>query len=480
MKKENFKEGSFWSITQMDSQKVVRIYTEKLIDFVSKELGFYNYKDMYGNYQLVKVEEGSIVEEVQLEELKQAVKFYIRNTAKEEEVWAEFARSNYINDHFISLMEVLPEIKFNTSTKEQAVFYFKNCVVIIKAKPPIETVSYKDFNGYVWKKQIIPRNYKPNKNFEDSIFNKFLSKVSGSKEKYISLISILGYLLHPYKDPSLSKAVILLDEKMDSSGEAFGGTGKGVIAEAIKNFIPTVFKDGKTFNHKETFIYDNVRPFHRLVIFDDVKKDFDFEILYSMITGDMNVKRKYKDSKTFNYETSPKVLIISNYMVKGSGGTTDERRRVEFELTPYFNQQHTPIAEFKHLLFKEWNENEWSLFDCFMLRCVAYYLKNGLITIPSLTLLQNKVMIETHPEFVEFMNDTIEPNVGYDKSILLNDFKTLSPANKFISSITFKKWIDKWATYQNYDLKHFKSNGQTKVIFSLKTSIENQETESKN
>jgi hypothetical protein len=473
MKQENFKEGSFWSITQMDSQKVVKIYTEKLIDFVSKELGFYNYKDVYGNYQLVRVEESSIVEEVQLEELKQAVKLYIRNTAQEEDVWAEFARSNYINDHFISLIEVLPEIKFNTSTKEQAVFFFKNCVVKIKAKPPIETVSYKDFNGYVWKKQIIQRNYNPNKNFEDSVFNKFLSRVTGSKERYISLITILGYLLHPYKDPSFSKAVILLDEKMDFSGEAFGGTGKGIIAEAIKSFIPSVWKDGKSFNHRETFIFDDVRPFHRVIIFDDVKKDFDFEILYSMITGDMTAKRKYKDSKTFNYETSPKVLIISNYMVKGSGGTTDERRRVEFELTPYFNLQHTPQNEFKQLLFKEWDEYEWNLFDCLMLRCVAYYLKNGLITHPSLTLLQNKVMIETHPEFVEFMNDTIELNVKYVKSILLNDFKTLSPANKFLSSITFKKWIDKWAEYHNYDLKQYKGNGQTKVIFSPKTTINN-------
>jgi hypothetical protein len=480
MSKEKLKTGSFWSITETDSKKEVRVYPEKLNDFVSKELGFYIFKDMYGTFQLVKVEKGSIVQEVQLEELKQAIKYYLRKVVKEEDVWAEFYRSNSINENFKSLMEVLSEIKFNTSTKAKSMFYFRNCIVHLEANKPIKTISYEEFEGFVWKNQIIDRDFSFDKNFQESVFNKFLIKVTGTKEKYFALASILGYLLHPFKDPSYSKAIILLDEKMDFSGEAYGGTGKGLIAEAIKNFTPVVWKDGKNFNHKENFIFDDIRPYHRVIIFDDVKKDFDFEILYSMITGDLTAKRKYKDSKTFTYETSPKVLIISNYMVRGSGGTTDERRRIEFELNPYFNLEHTPLDEFKHILFKDWDEKEWRLFDCLMLRFVAAFLYSGIPKISSETLNLNKLKIETHAEFIEFMNEAIKLDISYDKTILLNEFKSISPANKFISGITFKRWIEKWSLYYNYHSHHFKSNGQSKVIFSLKNKIQIQETESIN
>jgi hypothetical protein len=466
MKKQQITHGSFWTIIKSESKRDIKIYPEKLLDFVSKNLGFYTYKDIYGTHQLVKVERGSIVKEISIEELKQGVKHYLRNEVKEEEVWAEFFKSNHINENFVANMAVLSEIRFNTSTKEKAIFYFRNGVVVVQLNEPVKLIPYEELNGYVWRQQIIDRDYKPCSNYEKSIFNQFLTKITGTRERYFGLASIMGYLLHPYKDPAYSRAVILLDEKLDFSGEAFGGTGKGIIALAIKSFTTVAWKDGKNFNNRENFAFDDIRPYHRVLIFDDVRKDFDLEFLYSFITGDLTAKRKYRDSITLAFATSPKVLIISNYMVKGTGGTTDARRRIEFELAPYFNSEHTPTDEFKHTLFDDWSISEWHLFDCLMLRFVAHYLSNGIPESSSESLKLNKLIMDTCPDFVEFMNERVELNVIYDKGQLYEEFKKYSPESKFISQIIFKKWIDKWAILHNYNVNHYKGNSKSKMTIS--------------
>jgi hypothetical protein len=458
----------FWTISGTEKRQVIDFEIDKLIDFCSKELGFYNLVDYSGNYSLVRVFKGCIIQEARIEDLKHELKNYLRNEIGEEDVYAEFAKKNRITEHLIHLLEKLPESNFNISKENEAYFFYENGVVCVSPKG-FNLIPYEEFKGTVWKGQIIKRNYIfEARKLENSEFHKFLINVSGKDvNRFWSLISILGYLLHPFKDPALSKAVIFIDEKVDFSGEAFGGTGKSLIAKAISFITPTVWKDGKKFNSKETFGNDDIRPFHRVLYYDDVKKGFDFEDFFPLITGEMTVNRKYKDSTKLPFHLTPKLLITSNYMVKGTGGSADERRRLEFEIAPHYTTNYTPLDEFGHRLFDDWNINQWQLFDNLMLRCVNYYMNKGIVPPPQINLKVNKLKMATDPDFIVFMDDTIELDITYDKSTLIDTFRQLSPSNRFLTANTFKKWIDVWADGRAYKPIHTKSNGNYKVRFEM-------------
>ena len=86
----------------------------------------------------------------------------------------------------------------------------------------------------------------------------------------------------------------------------------------------------------------------------------------------------------YHLTESPKISITTNYTVKGEG-SSHLRRVFEVEMAGYFNDKNTPEDEFGHLLFSDWNDEEWSKFDNFMLRCVQYYLNNGLVESKTIT-----------------------------------------------------------------------------------------------
>lgn len=458
----------FWKIIiQEGGRPQVTIYNEKLIEFCSQNLNYYNYVDYTGNYILVKTSDNSIIQEVKREDLKQEIKHYLKYVVKQEAVWAAFASKNWITDNNIHLLEKLPETKFNYSKKNEAYFFYRNGVVKVTPSGSV-IIPYKDFEGTVWRQQINSRDFVPcGLEYQESVFNKFLINVSGKDNKrYLSLISIIGYILHPYKDPALSKAVILLDENIDFSGVANGGTGKSLIAKAIQHITSLVHKDGKNFNARETFVFDDIRPYHRVLYFDDVKRSFSFEEFYSMITSSLKVTRKYKDSTTIPPELSPKLLISSNNMVKGTGGDTDERRRIEFEVAPHYSKLHTPFDEFNQIFFDDWKDKEWNLFDNLMLRSVLYFIRNGIIEPPKINLIENKLKISTDSEFVVFMDSTIELEIVYDKAELIVDFIKVSPKQRNLSKIEFKRWIDSWADARGIEAYHYKSNGKALVKFT--------------
>ena len=180
-------------------------------------------------------------------------------------------------------------------------------------------------------------------------------------------MSIIGYLLHTFKDPSLSKSIILMDSEIDVEyNEASGGTGKSLIGKAISQILPILFIDGKTMKSQDKFRLSGLNNYHRIIFFDDVKKDFDFESLYPLITGDLYIEKKYKNAVVIPSSETPKILITSNYVVKGGGGNAEKRRKIEYEGSSYFKEVQTPLEEFGHRFFDDWDKTEWVKFDNFM------------------------------------------------------------------------------------------------------------------
>ena len=77
--------------------------------------------------------------------------------------------------------------------------------------------------------------------------------------------------------------------------------------------------DGKQFKFGGDFPYQSVKTDCQILVFDDVKKNFQFENLFSVITEGIDITYKGKDTIKLPIEDSPKIVISTNYVLKGNG-----------------------------------------------------------------------------------------------------------------------------------------------------------------
>jgi hypothetical protein len=474
----------FYSIhISKEGKTIVDIDPVLVVEFWEK-LGYRKLREGI-NYNIVKIEKGSIVKIVKETDLREELRDYTKlNKAK------EVQRFIYGKDFVVKkLYENLDtiEIDFRYGDATTALFFYLNGIVSI-SKNSRKMINYEDYDGYIWDVQIIKRNIKPREH-KNAEFLTFLLRVSNNDhQRCKSLLSILGYLLHSYKDLSISKAVILIDQEIDpDNNTANGGTGKSLIRLSLSKIVPVSFFNGKNLKPNDKFFLSGIKPETKILFFYDTTKSFDFENLYSMITGNMEVERKYENRIDIDYQDSPKILISSNYVIRGTGGNAELRRKIEFELSPYFKDVKTPVEEFGHRLFDDWDEEEWLKFDNLMIKATQFFLKKSIIEPKSINAKKNRLTSDTSCEFVEFMNDTINNptkykghirgvNVNYDKSILFKMFLSISPSHtNRLSQIKFKKWIDSYCEFHSIKNQHNKSNG--KVFVALYNIIKTTENE---
>lgn len=470
----------FDEVVNQKGKTEISISNPKLILFW-ESLGYRKVIDETGNYILVNIEKSTIVKEVKEHLLRFEIREYTRYI-KRADVWELFLKSEYVvKKHFESFHTI--DVTRNTGDENTGYLYFQNAILKVRSDK-IEIVEYDNFEGYVWEKEIIKRDFIYSENAE-CVFGEFVRIIANNEpERMKSIISIIGYLIHSFKDPTFSKAIILMDSEIDVEfDEANGGTGKSLIGKAVSQIIPILFMDGKTMKSNDKFRMSGLNGHHRIIFFDDVKKDFDFESLYPLITGDLYIEKKYKDAKVIPGAETPKLLITSNYVVKGGGGNAEKRRKVEYEVSTYFKNVLTPLELFKHRLFDDWDKEEWIKFDNFMVKALRFYLKKGLIEPRSINIDFNRLKIETNVDFIDFMDNLIsnpeqyqKPSLPYilgiDKNKFFDEFLKTKPNNgERISPIIFKKWIDKYCDYYQIQHNHYKSNGNVYVELNIEKMV---------
>jgi len=364
--------------------------------------------------------------------------------------------------------------KILKDTKEECFLLFKNNIVKVTADN-IEEINYIDINKYVWKERIINRNYTKT-DITDNDFKDFISKVSNNeKDRINSLETTIGYLISNYKDKSYQKAVILNDQEINDNPN--GGSGKSLFFNALKNFKKNnsnsekvnVQIDGKLFNHNKSFIYSGITHETELMCFDDVKKNFNFEALFSLITEGIEVEQKGKDKFFIPFEDSPKVVITTNYVIKGAGGS-HQRRRHEVEFFQYFNSNHSPIDEYKKHLFDEWDSKEWIAFDNYMIANVQKFLSIGLVNVGSINANVKRFIQETHEDFYDWISDddNVFPNAKCYNNEKVREFTTeFKGWEKTMTNKKFMKFVAEYATFKGYTLE--KKRDQKGRYFILKS-----------
>lgn len=416
-------------------------------------------------FTFIKIEQ-NLVEETSEKRIKDFVLEHLLNRDDIGFSPYDFMASSpkYFQSDFLSFLES-SEINIKEDTQTECFLYFSNCVVKITDET-ISSIDYLDLDGFVWKRQIVNRDYKEF-DHHNSVFRKFLWLISGQDaEKYNSFKSVIGYLLHSFKTSANNKAIIFNDETISENPN--GGSGKGLFWNALAQMKKVSSIDGKTFEFTKSFPYQTVSTDTQILVFDDVKKNFNFESLFSLITEGITLEYKGQDAVKLPVQKSPKILITTNYTIGGVGGSF-ERRKFEVEMSDYFSYKHTPLDEFGHLLFDDWNTDEWLMFDNFMIQCVQYYLINGLTKHDFKNLEVRKFIKNTSHEFYEWSkpdalgkNENIEFNTRCIKQTYYDSFVNEYPDYRTykLSQKRFTLWIEQYCKFYKYEYLAGNSNGQ--------------------
>ena len=225
-----------------------------------------------------------------------------------------------------------------------------------------------------------------------------------------------------------------------------------------------------------------IKPYQltcQVLAFDDVKKNFNFEQLFSAITEGLTIEYKGMPAIKLPVEESPKILISTNYTIKADGGSF-KGRMFEVELSSYFNANYEPKDEFGCMFFDEWDDKEWARFDHFMINCLQYFLENGLVPYEHKNLKYRKLVNSTNKEFVYFMEEKTfynEQKINYKEWII--EFVNENPDfKKWLTQNTFNKWLKSYFDYIEVEIESISVKGKRyyKLISDKLETQENEES----
>jgi len=452
VEEENSKQ-TFWSKNDKGFVRIIHIQFKQFLE----DNGFYKYCPEGGkNYVFVKVT-NNLIDHTSEKEIKDFVLQHLLEL-DDVSVYNYFAdQTRFFKEEFLSMLSTI-DIYFIADSKDSAYLYYKNCAVKI-TKDGIKPIDYLDLGGYVWKDHIIDRTFSMCDVTGNCDFKKFVSNINGGDVNRVTTMeSTIGFLMHGHKNLSFCPAVILNDEVISDNPE--GGTGKGLVINALSKMKKLVVIDGKSFTFERSFAYQLVSADTQILCFDDVKKHFEFERLFSVVTEGLTLEKKNKDAIKIPFSKSPKIAITTNYAIKGAGNSF-ARRKWELELHQYYNKEFTPLDEFGKLMFGDWNDDDWCEFDNYMIACLMNYLRTGLVKSKFVNLKIRQLSAETCHEFIEWCGlvDMTDRSGNIDTGIRLykndlyyafiDEYPDYGPKSKMtISRTKFYKWLVSYSIFK--------------------------------
>jgi hypothetical protein len=456
-----------------------QIIPHLLFEYFSREgIGLYfpddlNHKNSEPILVLIK---GNIVVPINVGFLLDITKKYILESTQDQGEAGPILDSlhkstSLFSDRNLRLLPTL-RLEFNTDTLESAFFPFRNGVINI-GKDNIQFLNYEDIDQYFWGKSIIPIDFCPvdiDKLQQESDFMKFLIDLTSvedaeqSAARFDSLASAIGYLLHRYKDPATTKAVILMDIYVN--GQPNGGSGKTLLINSIGKLRNLSIIDGKSWDSKEWFALSSVDLNSELLLFDDVNKNFDFEKIFPMMSTGMHVRQKYKNNVFIPFERSPKVALTTNYAINGTS-SSNRRRMHEFEVSGTFSADYSPRDKYNRNFFDDWLPEDWNHFYNTMFCCLQVFLKNGLMVSEPINLSLTKLINKSCEEFPDWAENRLGLDIQHDKKKLYDNFVKAYPEySGRLKQREMTSWLRAWADYKKLKVTEGHS-GEIRYIIYL-------------
>ena len=367
------------------------------------------------------------------------------------------------------------KLSFISDTPEYGYFFFQNIIVQV-SKDEIKLRPYTDYGDFVWEKSIIQLDFNPVDTIElqqKSDFMRFLLDLTiveepeKAKMRFSSLASSIGYLLHRFKDPATTKAIILMDIYVN--GQPNGGSGKTLLINAIGKVRNLSILDGKSLDLKEWFSFSSVDLGSEILLFDDVEKNFNLEKIFPLMTTGLQVKLKYRNHVYIPFDKAPKVTITTNYAINGTSSSF-RRRMFEFEISTTYTADYSPRDRFGRNFFDGWDVQEWNCFYNTMAICLQIFLKEGLIESEPINLSLTKLINKTNEEFVEWVTDKVETGKQCDKTLLYDNFaKTYPEYSGKLKQRDFTFWLRSWGDYKKLEVTESHSGDIRYITFNEKT-----------
>ncbi len=449
--------------------------------FASQGIG--NYFPQYANKKnsdpLLVKRDGNRVGHVNVGYLLDVTRLHILESAEDPGAILNslHAKTGLFGDKNLKLLPTL-KLEFISDTADFGYSFFQDCIVRI-TKDEIQICDYDDFKECVWENSIIPLNFKPVDHSElehDCDFMQFLHDLTivedeaKAAERFNALRSAIGYLLHRYKNPSTTKAIILMDIYVNN-GFPNGGGGKTLIINAIGKVVNLSIIDGKKWDNSEWFGLSSVELNTEVLLFDDIVKNFDFQLIFPLITTGMFIRRKYKDHVFIPFDKSPKVAITTNYSINGNSSSF-LRRMYEFEISATYSADYSPRDKFNKNFFDEWTDYQWNLFYNTMFGCLQVFLKNGLIESEPININLTKLIQKTGEEFYDWSEIKLLSSIQYDKKILYDDFVKAYPEfSGKLKQRDFTYWLRAWGEFKNLSVLESHSGDIRNIQFATKLVV---------
>lgn len=397
--------------------------------------------------------------------------------------------SQYVGPDKLSLLDFIAPDFIKPCRDEQYFYFDKSCWRIRQNE--IKEIGYESITHNIWEEQkknfqakylqhpLITFSqadgiyfYEQSDQAGECHFLQFLINVSNftwrkrtdeiekielqeNRQHLLSKLCAIGYMLMECKDPGNARAVLGMDGKQSEVGDSNGRSGKSLIGEALRVVLPTAYIPGKRRDLlDDNFLWNDVVENTKIVFFDDVLINFNFEFLFPNITGDWTVNYKGGRRITYPFAESPKIYIATNHAVKGSGSSFRDRQWL-LAFSDFYNADHKPVHDFGCLFFSEWDYYQWNLFWNLMANCIQLYLKFGVVEAPGERLEQRKLRQEITEGFIswadEYFSDPEHRNARIPKKLMQDSYLEYDPMQRrFFSPTEFKKRFIKYCEWGGY------------------------------
>jgi len=462
--------------------------------------GFHRHDKPNHEYEFVSVE-GRIVKEVKPHQVADFVQnFAIDSLPKYVRNMLFKGKSQYFGYVSLSMLDYFTE-EFDRPVYGTERLFFRDSIWEISADG-VKTIPYTQLGFYIWdtQRKMFPAEpvseplIKVQKD-EDDVwhyeltptgrscdFLVFLENTSNftwrkkeseitqqerneNAQHLVSKLAAFGYMVATAKSKSISKAVIGMDGKQSEVGVSNGRSGKSLLGEAIRQVVDTVYKNGKEFssNKLSPFVWDGVTERTRFVFIDDAQRDFDFESLFSLITGDWPVNPKGERGFVIPWGKSPKIYLTTNHAAVGDGASFEDRQWL-IAFSDFYNTHHKPIHDFgTHFFCDEWPEQQWNLFWNLVATCLELFFQYGFIEAPGDRLEKRKLLQEVGEEFALWADEYYSPSTDPEhpsklnqidiprKDIYDNFLEYIGPARRsFYNPKNFKGKLVKYCELRGY------------------------------
>lgn len=289
----------------------------------------------------------------------------------------------------------------------------------------------------------------------NSVYYKFIAAAvfdnNYSKEQMLALMDVIGYLASGICLSDNKRAVIFTDRESVEANA--GGSGKSLLANSFKYFLPIGTVDGRTFDPLNRFKFQNLSGTEKIIILEDVGKRFNLSMLYPSITEKLTIEQKNVRSLQIPSEFGYKFLITANTL-ELSNDASDLRRRLIVEFSNHYNKNFTPRDEFGIDLFTQFDKKQWAYYYHFLITCIFMFLNSKLKTAQEVfsdRLSDDKIAYKYY-DFEEYLGEylPLDNEANISVSYFYDKFKALSGSR--ISLKTFRKNFINWLNFKGWSV----------------------------